>query len=124
MVEQRLPQGHSDRINSLSWASDSTRLASTSSDQTARVWLSNHGTTLYTYPAPGGAPMGEIAWSHNDRTIATYGGDGKISLLDAQTGKVRTAYTSGVVYSLSWSPDDAYLVTGNYDNTARIWRLA
>ncbi len=68
--------------------------------------------------------MGEVAWSHNDRTIATYGGDGKISLLDAQTGKVRTAYTSGVVYSLSWSPDDAYLVTGNYDNTARIWRLA
>jgi len=116
-------QGHSNTIGSLSWSSDSTRIVSTAFDQTAKVWQVSTGTTLYTYNAPGGAPIGEASWSHNDRTIAVYGGDANIYLLDAQTGKVQGSYFTGVVFSLSWSPDDTRIVTGSYNKVAQIWRI-
>jgi len=122
--------GHSARIGSLSWAPDNTRLVSTatSSDQTARVWLVNGGTTLSIYPASGGAPIGEAMWSHNGRTIAVYGGDAEIHLLNASTGKDEQKFPSGIVLSLSWSPDDLRIVTGNEgasvtDDVARIWQV-
>lgn len=122
--------GHSARVGSLSWAPDATRLVSTatSPDQTARIWRIEAGTTLSVYAAPGGAPIGEAAWSHDGHTIAIYGGDAQIYLLDAQTGKERQHFFSGVVLSLSWSPDDTRIVTGNegasaVDDVARIWRV-
>jgi WD40 repeat protein len=122
--------GHNARIGSLSWAPDNTRLVSTatSPDQTARVWLVEGGTTLYTYPAAGGAPIGEAMWSHDGHTIAVYGGDAEIYLLNAQTGKNKQRFFSGVVLSLSWSPDDTRIVTGNEgagvtDDVARIWQV-
>lgn len=122
--------GHSARIGSLSWAPDNTRLVSTatSPDQTARVWQVNGGTTLSIYPAPGGAPIGEAMWSHNGRMIAVYGGDAEIHLLNAQTGKDERRFPSGIVLSLSWSPDDTRIVTGNEgasvtDDVARIWQV-
>jgi serine/threonine protein kinase len=122
--------GHSGRIGSLSWAPDSARLVSTatSPDQTAKVWLVDGGTTLYTYSSPGGAPIGEAMWSHNNRTIAIYGGDAEIHLLNAQTGKDEQSFSAGIVLSLSWSPTDTRIVTGNEggsatDNVARIWQV-
>ncbi len=78
---------------------------------------------IFHYPALGGAPIGEAIWSHNDQTIAIYGGDGKVYLLDTANGTVKSSFFSGVVYSLSWSPDDTRLVTGNYNNVAQVWRL-
>jgi serine/threonine protein kinase len=122
--------GHSARIGSLCWAPDNTRLVSTatSPDQTARVWQVEGGTTLATYPAPAGAPIGEAMWSHDGRTIAVYGGDAQIHLLDAHTGQDRRRFFSGIVLSLSWSPDDTRIVTGNEgaratDDVARVWQV-
>jgi len=122
--------GHSARIGSLSWAPDNTRLVSTatSPDQTARVWQVAGGTTLATYPAPAGAPIGEAMWSHDGRTIAVYGGDAQIHLLDARTGKEKQHFFSGIVLSLSWAPDDTRIVTGNEgaratDDVARVWQV-
>ncbi|HEU5226903.1 MAG TPA: serine/threonine-protein kinase [Ktedonobacteraceae bacterium] len=116
-------KGHSDSIGSLSWSADSTRIVSTAQDQTARVWQVSNDTTLYTYNAPGGAPIGEASWSHDNNTIAIYGGDATIYLLDAQTGHVKKSYFTGVDFSLSWSPDDTHIVTGSYDKVAKIWRM-
>ncbi|HLG63233.1 MAG TPA: protein kinase [Ktedonosporobacter sp.] len=114
---------HSDTVGSLSWSPDSTRVVSVARDQTARVWRVDTDTTLYTYNAPGGAPLGEASWSHDSRTIAVYGGDATIYLLDAQTGAVKKSYFTGVDFSLSWSPDDTHIVTGSYDKVAKIWRI-
>ena len=116
-------KGHSNTIGSLSWSTDSTRIVSVAQDQTARVWQVDTDTTLYTYKAPGGAPIGEASWSHDNRTIAVYGGDATIYLLDAQTGAVKKSYFTGVDFSLSWSPDDTHIVTGSYDKVAKIWRV-
>ncbi|MGH2509769.1 MAG: WD40 repeat domain-containing protein, partial [Ktedonobacteraceae bacterium] len=116
-------QGQSGKIASLDWSPDSTRLVSTADDQTAKIWRVNTGTTLATYHGPGGGPIGQASWSHDAQTIAVYGGNANIYLLDPQTGQVRTSFASGVAYSLSWSPDDTRIVTGNYFNVAQVWRV-
>lgn len=116
-------KGHSNTIRALSWSADSTHIVSVAQDQTAKVWQVDTDTTLYTYNAPSGAPIGEASWSHDNRTIAIYGGDATIYLLDAQTGTVKKSYFTGVDFSLSWSPDDTHIVTGSYDKVAKIWRV-
>ncbi|HTK07975.1 MAG TPA: serine/threonine-protein kinase [Ktedonobacteraceae bacterium] len=114
---------HTDDIASLCWSPDSTRVVSTAHDQTARVWELSTKHTLYTYARPSGAPIGEARWSHNGQTIAVYNGNAQIDFLAASTGKITHSLASGVAFNLDWSPDDTRLVTGNYDNTARIWRV-
>ena len=115
--------GHTDSVGTVAWAYDSTRLVSTANDQTARIWDITSGRTLQTYPAPGGAPIGEAQWSHDNRFLAIYGGDAKVYILDPQTLHVIRSIETGVVYSLSWSPEDKLLATANYDKTVYIWRI-
>ncbi len=116
--------GHSDTVMSVSWSPDSTRIVSTGcDDETAKTWNVLSGQTLYTYTLTAGGPIGEAAWSHNGKVIALYGA-GAVILLDAQKGSVTETIQTGVVYSLSWSPDDTRLVTADYDKTARIWQTS
>ncbi len=115
--------GHSKDVATISWAYDSTRVVSTAYDQTARIWEIASERTLQTYKAPGGAPIGDARWSHSNRFIAVYGGDGIVHILNAQTIQVVQSIMTGVVYSLSWSPDDTRIVTANYDNNVRIWHI-
>jgi serine/threonine protein kinase len=114
---------HTSDIASLCWSPNSTRVVSTAHDQTARVWELSTKQTKYTYTSTSGAPMGEARWSHNGQRIALYNGDAKIDILDATSGKVVYTLSSGVSYGLDWSPDDTRLVTANYDNTTRIWKV-
>ena len=115
--------GHTDSVGTVAWAYDSTRLVSTANDQTARIWDIPSGRTLQTYTAPGGAPIGEAQWSHNNRLLAIYGGDAKVYILDSQTLHVIRSIATGVVYSLAWSPEDRLLATANYDKTVYLWRV-
>jgi len=111
---------HSSDIASISWSPDSSMVVSSAHDQTAKVWEVATGHTLYTY-TPGGAPIGEASWSHKGHRIAVYNGSAQVDILDAQTGNKLRTISTGVAYSLSWSPDDTQLVTGNYNNTAQVW---
>ncbi len=115
--------GHTDSISTVAWSYDSKYLVSTASDQTARIWDITSGRTLQTYKEPGGAPIGEAQWSHDNRLLAIYGGDGKMYIMDAQTLQLKQTITAGVTYSQSWSPDNTQLATANYDNVVRIWRV-
>ncbi len=115
--------GHTKDVMTVCWSYDSSRVASTANDNTARFWTAADGRTLHVYNAPSGAPIGEARWSHTGRSVAVYGGDAKIYLLDTTTFTVTRSFMAGVVYNLAWSPDDTLLATGNYDNAVRIWRV-
>ena len=115
--------GHTDAVATVAWSYDSKKLVSTANDKTARTWDIASGRTLQTYKEPGGAPIGEAQWSHSNRLLAIYGGDGIVYILDAQTLQVKQTITAGVTYSQSWSPDDTRLATANYDNVVRIWQV-
>ncbi len=115
--------GHTDSVSTVAWSYDSKYLVSTANDSTARIWDITSGRTLQTYKEPGGAPIGEAQWSHDNRWLAIYGGDGNVYILDSQTLQVKQTIQAGVTYSQSWSPDDTQLATANYDNVVRIWRV-
>ncbi len=115
--------GHTDEVKTVSWSYDSKYLVSTANDGTARIWDITSGRTLQTYKEPGGAPIGEALWSHNNRLLAIYGGDGNVYILDPQTLQIKQTITAGVTYSQAWSPDDTQLATANYDNVVRVWKV-
>lgn len=115
--------GHTDSVATVAWSYDSKYLVSTANDQTARIWDIASGRTLQTYKEPGGAPIGEARWSHNNRLLAIYGGDGNVYILDPQTLQVKQTITAGVTYNQTWSPDDTQLATANYDNVVRVWKV-
>jgi len=115
--------GHTNSVMTVSWSYDSKHVVSTSSDDTARVWDVTNKQAALVYHEPGGAPIGDAVWSHNNRYIAVYGGDGILYILDAQTLQVVKQITTGVAFSQSWSPDDTRIVTGCYDKVARVWQV-
>jgi WD40 repeat protein len=65
-----------------------------------------------------------LAWSHDDRFVATAGADNTVYLLSL-AGDPRPTMElrghTGLVTSMAFGPDDDRLVTSAADNTARIW---
>lgn len=116
-------KGHTDSVKTVSWSYDSKHIVSTSSDGTARIWDITNKQAALVYHEPGGAPIGEAVWSHNNHYLAVYGGDGILYILDAQTLQEVQHIPTGVAFSQSWSPDDTHIVTGCYDKVARVWRV-
>ena len=121
--------GHRDEVLSVSWSLDGKRLASSSADETVRLWdvaarrqlgdpLSGHTGWVWS-----------VAWSPDGQTLATAGGDGDLTarLWDVptrqQSGRSLTGHTAGL-WSVAWSPSGAQLVTASSDRTARIWDAA
>ncbi len=67
--------------------------------------------------------INQIAWSPDQKTLASASYDNTIKLWDLTTGGVpRTLYGHrDWVSSVSWSPDGKYLASASGDNTIRIW---
>ena len=105
----------------MSWSSDSTKIVSTAQDYVVRIWQTDTGKTLYTHQYPSRAPMGKVAWSHNNQLVATYPGTATIDILDAQLTVKQTIQT-GVTYDFSWSPEElAGHLTWTMKRSARFW---
>lgn len=79
---------------------------------------------------PGGeknAPywIRSIAFSPDNRTIASDNGAKEIILLDINTGKLRHLYGhEKEINSVAFSSDGKRLVSGSFDNTVRLWNVA
>jgi WD40 repeat protein len=123
-------RGHSDVVNSVSWAPDGKRLASGSRDKTVQVWEALTGKVAYIYDgynvkvAQTNSSLGVlpdlifvVAWSHNGKRLAAvtqvYCGDncGVVVVWDADTERNVTFYIDTPIFALAWSPDDTRFVT-------------
>ncbi len=130
---QLVLSGHTEAINSLDWSPDFTMLVTASQDGTARIWDATSGQELMRLVGHT-AGINQVAWSPDGDFIASGGKDGTVWIWETITGKVfstiqmnrtldsRQAYDLEI-WSISWSPDEKFLVTGGGDGYIRVWEL-
>lgn len=72
------------------------------------------------------AAITAIAWTANDKTLASASYDKTVRVWDAVKGeqlKKLEGHTD-VVATLSWAPNGKLLASGSYDKTVRVWDIA
>ncbi len=117
--------GHAGLVAAVVFSPDGARLASASSDQTAKVWDAASGQELFTL-AGHTELVTDIAFSPEGRLLATASGDGTARIWDAASGQALFTlfgHSQGVGY-LVFSPDGSRLATGSLDRTAKVWDTA
>lgn len=116
-------QGHTGVMTSASYNPDGTKILTTSTDKTARVWDAHTGIQLI----PSLDHDDEVVtgvFSRDGKKIATGTDDGKIAIWDVSTGKKLVADSMelmGSAWSVSFSPDGKILAAASEGGKARTW---
>ena len=115
--------GHGCIVYSLSFSPDSQMLASTSCDQTVRLWDLTNGNQLRTLGQPG-VEFG-TAFSPDGAALAAWSNDKTVILYDVASGSIlRTLEHTARLYGAAISPDGKTLAAGGQDGTVRMWDLS
>ena len=108
-------------ITYAAFSPDGARLATASSDTTARVWDGRSGTFLFELRGHTDA-VTSVAFSRRDGLIATASGDATARVWDAN-GQPLSDYRGHRAWltSVTFSADGRRLATGSADDTAKVW---
>ena len=95
----------------------------------AKLWRLADGALLATLTAGGDASARDgfdgIRFSHDGRTLVTWGREGVVRLWDARTGALLHAMVHGdEITFVTFTPDDARIASTGFDGTAKLWRVA
>ncbi len=118
---------HTDKIQMLAWSPDGTSIASSSLDETIKLWDATTGETRLTYRG-NSLQAFVFAWSPDGRSIAATSGlsSENVQVWDTSTGDASLRHTpftahSEQIYALSWSPDGKYIASASDDATVQVW---
>ncbi|CAE7097919.1 unnamed protein product [Rhizoctonia solani] len=121
--------GHSSAVHSVSYSPLGNLIASGSYDKTIRLWDPSTGQQSGK-ALKGNVPILSVAFSPDAKLIAS-GSSGyysptryAVQLWDVKTKKAASRPLkghTGVVNSVSFSPDGTRLVSGSHDKTIRVW---
>ena len=115
-------QGHTGVMTSASYSPDGSRILTTSTDHTARVWDAHSGVQLIPSLEHDDDVVSGV-FSNDGRRIATGTEDGKVTLWDAGTGKrlASPMELPGSAWSVSLSPDGKIVAAATEAGKARTW---
>ena len=113
-------RGHRDRVTSVAFSPLGTLLASTSRDQTARIW--SLATNEVVDSLQHGTRVNDGSFSPNGRWLAT--GTLRASLWDVADGEIvlQLQGHEGSVTAVAFDPTGHTIVTGGEDGTVRTYR--
>ncbi|MDB9312890.1 DnaJ domain-containing protein [Spirulina sp. CS-785/01] len=121
-------RGHSDIVTSIAMSPDGRTFATSSYDETVRLWQLSTGQQLRVFNGHGDQVYC-VAISPDNRMIASGGADRNIKLWNLDTGQqIRTlggwfmGHTDSVL-SVAFHPDSKRLASGGADQTVRLWKL-
>jgi WD40 repeat protein/transcriptional regulator with XRE-family HTH domain len=115
-------RGHDDAVWSAVFSPDGSRIATASSDGTAKIWDAATGKELLSLKASTGS-LWRAAFSPNGKLLATAGEDNTAHIWDARSGEEMLALAGhdDQVYQVEFSPDGSRLATASIDGTAKVW---
>jgi WD40 repeat protein len=115
-------RGHTNGIDALAFAPDGKRLASGSSDGTARVWDAATGACQRTLTGHTQAVYG-VTFAPDGRRLATSSHDGMGRIWSVSTGRAEAVLKGHAkeVRCIAWSRDGKTLATGSLDQSIRLW---
>jgi WD40 repeat protein len=127
-------RGHSDRVYSVAFSPDGQTLASGSLDKTIEIWRlrkkreKNRWLTCWGLEHTlirHSSEVSCIAFSPNERTLASGSWDKTIKIWQLNTGEELHTFRghSDRVYSVAFSPDGQTLASSSSDAIIKIWQL-
>lgn len=111
--------GHSDGLMEAAWSPSGRFVATTSADETSRVWDTGTGAEMAILRGHADSVVA-AAWSPDER-LATASYDGTARLWTVDGVLLRSLSHQDEVTAVAWSPDGRKLVTASRDDTAAIW---
>jgi WD40 repeat protein len=114
--------GHTHWILSAAWSSDGAMVASSSADQTIKLWNIATETPLKTLRGHSNWSW-SIAWNMDGTLLVSGSDDQSVKLWDVQTGNVLKSFQGHAdwVRAVTWSPDGTMVASGSYDHSVKIW---
>jgi WD40 repeat protein len=133
---QTIFTGHTTAIESASWASDGTTIATSSHGGVVRVWNAENGKQVHGYYMDAQLPMRAVSFASRGAQLAVGGDDGIVRLWKGLMCLNQNQSGFGVqcvdtpqrlhahqrpVRTLAWSPDARFLATGGDDGMLAVW---
>jgi WD40 repeat protein len=104
-------EGHSNRVSSVVFSHDSTKLASASSDKTVKVWDTSSGACLHTLEGHSHL-VSSVAFSHDSTKLASASYDKTIKVWDASSGAcLQTLKFGEILRDISFDSTSSCLLT-------------
>jgi len=120
--ELRTITGHTGMIKSVAFNPQGTKILSSSSDSTVKLWDAESGREIKTLTDKLGYYSSAV-FNSDGTQIAAYAqvsGKWNLTIWNAETGLELMAVQSNSVYSMAFSPDGMYLITG-VNKAVEIW---
>jgi WD40 repeat protein len=121
----RILTGHTGEVYGVAFSPDGTLLATTSSDQTARLWRTSDGTLIHTLTGHT-SHVYAVTFSPDGTRLATASHDQTARLWETANGipiHTLTGHTDQVT-GVAFSPDGTLVATTSSDQTAQLWRTS
>ena len=110
------------------FSQDGRTLATISDNGTVQLWETATGQLISSFTVPGNTSLFSVAFSPDDKSLATGGGDsGTVRLWDTATGQLINSFTvpgGSDADPVVFSPDGKTLATGAYTHPVELWDIA
>ncbi|MGB6045374.1 MAG: glycosyltransferase family 39 protein, partial [Pirellulales bacterium] len=124
VVLQNTLVGHESYVTGVAFSPDGQLLATSSYDNTVRLWDVVTGQLQQTYDGHEGY-VRAVRFAPDGRVLASCSNDGTIRLWDVAQGNCLITLTGhdGPVRDVAFSPDGTILASGGKDRSVRLWNV-